>query len=187
MEIVGIEELMKCKLKPYMEGFDTYMRRVHRIRDDGTERDIESKEFKDLISDQYEEELANKMDSMFDRYPILVVMTAIEHEYGPFHISCDEELRNDEQTMVGLLFKTTHFRISNPSLKFYNRQTYGRVEIGLLHGYDIVDLSRKYLSLCLNGKYLIRCQTKEGEGYATAKIREMILNSGLSIDVQANL
>lgn len=126
----------------------------------------------------------NKMKIIFTKYPYLKVLKAIEDEgYGTFAIgSMDNYLPTSKQAMASFLFRPDIFQMGNDAILFYNKDSRDACS-NIVFGTDINDLAKKYISMCLNGRLVIRFRNSEGIGYATDNIRNIIFNSGIQINV----
>lgn len=133
-------------------------------------------------------EYNNALSSFKDDFNEFDIAMKIEDEFGPFEVNIDESMFEDPYQKF-LCFSDKLVSIHHPNLIFTSNEIVKdskskSYEIGpyTAYGATIRDAIRNYLNYCICG-YKIRYRNPKGDGYATTKIVNFILSSGLVVSI----
>ena len=175
-----LNEMLDMVAKPHLEYYKTML-------DDSGVRDTNMPEMYKgkTVADLLEAEKESCIEDYLKYYPEIGIVVKMQKTYGEFTIHANYDTKaSGKDLMFDLLAKKqSKFHISNPNIVFYSTKDYKKITHleSIVQGDDISAICKNFINVCLDSQYVIHHITDKGEGYATANIRELIINSGCSI------
>ena len=169
--IYGVDDAMKIIAE---ESFDYYKNAFDRNSAKSEE------DYRKLV-------ISSAIENIIERSPYVSILKALEKEYGQFKIVT----RHNGKVSTILSGQDVSCELSHPNLKLYPKSYRSHMfSINkfkkasdmdyIVYGTSLEDTAFQYVNKCLDKEYLVRYINGNGEGYATAKVREIIFKEYLN-------